>query len=412
MNLSRLQNEIKLWIGEGIITSAQGEKIIARYDGETPIYKRMSFWLKCVAAVLVGFALFLVISENWQQFPWLMQSLIAALPLVAAQGWAFFEDRRGNEKTAEVGWFFASIALGANIMLQAQIFHISSYYPNGVLYWVIGILPVVILRMSIVTYLLAASLFFMYLTMQLDHRQFSLVSLVPLATFSWFAFARQRFYTLVPFLLVLQFFLFTIFEHWQIRVDAMLWAFASVLLSVAITINMHDLAERWLLRTLGLILAFTLVLNMVMTFSLSHWHAGSSFVWIVCVAAAVSIALQWARYRAGALTLIVSANASATILVIALVGLSLGKDETDYDRVAVKIAANLVYLGTVVALILQAIKERAKGMFLGAVTALLIWAFVRYLDLFKNYLMTALIFVLCAFALVAMNKLWEKKYGN
>jgi hypothetical protein len=44
--------------------------------------------------------------------------------------------------------------------------------------------------------------------------------------------------------------------------------------------------------------------------------------------------------------------------------------------------------------------------------ALLLWALVRYLDLFHNYLITALIFILSAVALVFMNKLWEKKYEN
>ena len=129
----------------------------------------MSFWLQCLAATLAGFALLLVISKNWQHLSWFAQSSITLAPLVLAQLWALWQERKENHLGAELGWFFASIALGANIMIQAQIFHISAYYPNGVLFWVIGILPVLIFRGSHINYLLAAVLFFMYLIMQLDH---------------------------------------------------------------------------------------------------------------------------------------------------------------------------------------------------------------------------------------------------
>ena len=192
MNYRKLKAEISGWISDGIISPSQGEAILARYDGEVPLYKKMSFWLQCLAATLAGLALFLVISENWQRLGWAMQSIITALPLIGAQLFALWQERRQRPMAAEVGWFFALLALGANIMLQAQIFHISAYYPNGVLFWVIGILPVIWLRASTVTYLLAAVLFVVYLMIQLQHNQFATISLLPLALLSIFAWSKQK----------------------------------------------------------------------------------------------------------------------------------------------------------------------------------------------------------------------------
>ena len=86
----------------GIISAPQAQKILALYDGDVPVYKKMSFWLQCLAATFVGLALFLVISENWQRFHWGIQSLISALPLVAAHLWALWQEKRGKPLAAEV----------------------------------------------------------------------------------------------------------------------------------------------------------------------------------------------------------------------------------------------------------------------------------------------------------------------
>ncbi|HMV36266.1 MAG TPA: DUF2157 domain-containing protein, partial [Turneriella sp.] len=137
MNYHKLKAAVESWAQSGIISSAQGEKILALYEHDVPVYKTMRFWLMSLAVILLGFALFLVISANWQRFHWAAQSLIALTPLIAAQFFAMRSEQRDERLSADLGWFAASIALGANIMLQAQIFHISAYYPNGVLFWVI-----------------------------------------------------------------------------------------------------------------------------------------------------------------------------------------------------------------------------------------------------------------------------------
>lgn len=415
MNYNKLKAETQRWIENGIISGPQADKILSLYDGDVPVYKKMSFWLQCLAATFVGLALFLVISENWQRFHWGVQSLISALPLVVAHAWAFWQEKRDKPLAAEVGWFFASIALGANIMLQAQIFHISAYYPNGVLFWVIGILPVIWLRASTVNYLLASALFWVYLAMQLSHHQFAWLSVLPLAVFAMFAWSKQRVYTILPLLWVIYFFLQTVLAKWNIEVRGLAWELSVLLLSLALVQQFRDLSEAWLRRIVVLILATTAFFNILLTFRFFAGHSRIQTTAIVTFSVAgvalLALLLDRHKLRVRNLTYLIAGNVFANILCLWLQRYFVA-EESKEEYLFMRICANTIYLATVIVLLFQGIAARAKGLFLGSVMALLLWALVRYLDLFHNYLITALIFILSAVALVFMNKLWEKKYEN
>jgi uncharacterized membrane protein len=94
MNFNKLKQEVAAWVDENIISAQQAERILARYSAEVPAYKRMSFWLQCLAATLAGFALLLVISKNWQHLSWFAQSSITLAPLLLAQLWALWQERK------------------------------------------------------------------------------------------------------------------------------------------------------------------------------------------------------------------------------------------------------------------------------------------------------------------------------
>lgn len=413
MNYNKLKGETQRWIDNNIISAPQAEKILALYDGEVPVYKKMSFWLQCLAATFVGLALFLVISENWQRFHWLAQSMVTALPLIAAHLWALWQEKRDKPLAAEVGWFFASIALGANIMLQAQIFHISAYYPNGVLFWVIGILPVIWLRASTVNFLLATVLFITYLVMQLNHHQFAPLSILPLAVLTFFAWSKQKVYTILPLLWVIYFFLLTVLSKWDIQARGLAWELSLLLFSLAFVQQFRDLSETWLRRLMVLFLATAAFFNILLTFQFFAGHSQIQSTTLITFSmsgiALLTLIFNRNQLRIRNLTYLIAGNIFANIFCLWLQRFFIG-EETKEDYLFMRICANVIYLATVVVLLFQGISARAKGLFLGSVMALLLWALVRYLDLFHNYLITALIFILSAVALVFMNKLWEKKY--
>jgi uncharacterized membrane protein len=415
MNYNRLKKETDLWVGENLISAAQAEKILARYSSEVPAYKRMSFWLKCVAGLLGGLAFFLVISENWQHMGWLTQSLVAALPLLGAHIYAIWQEKKGNMLAAEVAWLLASLGLGANIMLQAQIFHISAYYPNGVLFWVIGILPVVLWRVSAVNFFLASVLFFVYLMMQLTHNQFSFISLLPLGALAWFTWSRQHVYTVLPLLWIVYMFLATILEKWGAHQKGIVWDYTMLIFATAFLQQFNRLKEDWLRRILCLVFGFTAFLNMLLTFSFfaHRVHIGSdSVVALVIVAVSlVSLLITRGTLRFPALTWLTVVNILAVLACVTVQSFLFKEREADdHPHYFMRIAANLAYLGSTVFLLFRAIRLREKSVFMISVGMFLLWALIRYIDLFKNYLITALIFALSALALILLNRLWEKKY--
>ncbi len=413
MNYHKLKAAVESWAENGIISSAQGEKILALYEHDVPIYKTMRFWLMSLAVVLLGFALFLVISANWQQLHYAAQSLIALTPLIAAQFLAIRSEMRDERLNADLGWFASSIAFGANIMLQAQIFHISAYYPNGVLFWVIGMLPVLWWRPTTITYLLGSVLFAVYMVMQMEHRQFSLLAALPLIVLVRTAVMRQTAMNALALIVNLYLFVLMLIIFRDLKHPGMLLELSHLALALALGHRLQQLKEsNFLLLLLLLFVGFHLM-ALIATFKPgARWLAGRENSWLPVLIAGISIAALYrmrGTLREKRLTTILLGGITALFTVGLIAGAVKTAQNGDSQLIA-RVGANVIYLASLVALIFQAIAVRAKRLFLASAFGLLLWTWIRYLDLFHDYLVTALIFAVSAFALLGLNKMWESKY--
>jgi len=413
MNYHKLKSEIARWQQGGIISSDQGSKILALYEHDVPVYKTMRFWLMSLAVVLLGFALFLVISANWQRFHWATQSLIALTPLIAAQIFAVRSELRDERLNADLGWFAASIALGANIMLQAQIFHISAYFPNGVLFWVIGMLPVLWWRPTTISYLLASALFATYMAMQMQYRQFSLLAFLPFIVLGRVAFVRQNAVNTLALLVNVYLFALMLLIYRDMRHPGMLWELSLLALALALMQRLHKLRD----SNFALLLVFVSLLlhlfALIATFKFgARFLLGEPTWWTalpVAILAGAALYQMRSELREARLTLI-TLGSLAALFVMGLLGRAIDSAQNGDGQLLTRIGANVVYLGSLVALIFYGIALRAKRLFLTSAAGLLLWTWIRYLDLFQDYLVTALIFALSALALIGLNKMWESKY--
>lgn len=412
MNYHKLKSEILRWQEQGIISTDQSTKILALYEHDVPVYKTMRFWLLSLAVVLLGFALFLVISANWQRLHYFTQSLIGVLPLIAAQYFAVRSELREQRFNADLGWFAASIAFGANIMLQAQIFHISAYYPNGVLFWVLGILPVLWWRPTTVSYLLASALFFMYMAMQIQHNQFSALAALPLLFLARTAYLRQTAVNTLTLLLTFYIFAFMVMAHRQWAHPGMLWELSLLLLALSLAQRFDRLSESSLTFILGVVAVAFYLITLIATFADgARWLIGKDTIWlaaIVMVLAGASLYRMRRELREARTTAIIAASLVA-LAIFGFVG-HLNEIAAKNSTLFVRIGANVVYVTSLVVLLFHGIHLRAKRLFLASATGLLLWTWIRYLDLFHDYLVTALIFTLSAVALIGLNKMWERKY--
>jgi uncharacterized membrane protein len=146
-----MAREVEKWIRDGLIESAQGEAILARYGARLEDAHGTSlgyYVLTALAILFVGLSLILIISHNWDKIPRLTRMLVLFCITIAVnlQGMRIL---LGDRYKAGVLWlFFGSICYGATIMLIAQIYHLGEHFPDGIFYWALGVLPLIFITQS------------------------------------------------------------------------------------------------------------------------------------------------------------------------------------------------------------------------------------------------------------------------
>lgn len=152
-----MAREVSDWVREGLIEPAQGEAILAQYGAKMEDATDSSlgyFMLTALAVLFVGLALILIVSHNWDEIPRLtrMLGLVFITLAVNLQGMRLM--LTGSDKAGIFWLFFGSICYGTTIMLIAQIYHIGEHFPDGILYWSLGVLPLIfITRSRLITFL-------------------------------------------------------------------------------------------------------------------------------------------------------------------------------------------------------------------------------------------------------------------
>ena len=162
--LKWLENEVTTWRNEGVINEAQAGAILSRYAGlrdsdEADRGSRLVTVLAVLGALLVGVGVITFFAANWQVIPkWVKVSLVFGSIVVSyAVGYYLAFEKQNYPRVGRAIIFLGSILYGAGIWLVAQIFHINAHYPDGVLFWAIGIVPIVVVCSSL-SILIEASL--------------------------------------------------------------------------------------------------------------------------------------------------------------------------------------------------------------------------------------------------------------
>ncbi len=148
--LQRLRGELAAWVGEGIITAEQGERIRGRYDFSAAEREEHRERNRAVAVVtmagaaLVGLGVILFFAANWSEIPrWGRFALIlAGMGGLHYSGYRLGWEPGRYPATGRALVTAGCLLFGAGIWQVSQAFNISSHYPNGVLLWAAGTLPV------------------------------------------------------------------------------------------------------------------------------------------------------------------------------------------------------------------------------------------------------------------------------
>ncbi|HCX69532.1 MAG TPA: hypothetical protein DHK64_18945, partial [Rhodobiaceae bacterium] len=137
--LHRLKSDIDLWIERGWVTPASAEAIL-KSAAERPSTRRMPAILAILGAVLIGFAVMSFVAANWTEIPKLTKLIMIFVAMWVSWGAAFALEKRGHANFAQAAVLIGLCLFGGGIMLIAQIYHIVTDDPGGVLAWCIAAL--------------------------------------------------------------------------------------------------------------------------------------------------------------------------------------------------------------------------------------------------------------------------------
>ncbi len=140
----RLFKEIELWLEDKIIEPYQADTIKNRYS-ENIEHNRLLASLFILGSILVGIGIILFIASNWRYIGEAFKISVIFF-LIAGFNLAgyYLRFRRNNyPRLGESLIFLGAVCFGAGVWLIAQIFQIPYNYANGILFWFIGILPLI-----------------------------------------------------------------------------------------------------------------------------------------------------------------------------------------------------------------------------------------------------------------------------
>ena len=144
MRKNLLRRETRRWVDEGLVEPFQAERILNRYGTSLSDAGPSALGLLTgLAGLFAGLALLLLVSANWEQLPRLARFTGLVTLTAALNGWGVLRLARNGSGGGLL--FLGGFAYGASIMLTGQMYHLGEHFPNGLLLWALGLVPLTLL---------------------------------------------------------------------------------------------------------------------------------------------------------------------------------------------------------------------------------------------------------------------------
>ncbi len=456
-----LASQLDDWRAAEIIAPDQAARILGLYETPAQLAQRgrslLLTTLMGVAALLVAMAVLLLIGYNWQAMPAAVKLLIIFSVLVATHAAGFVLRYRGQSRQlSDIAFFLGCLFFGAAIFLVAQIFHLSGHYPDTVWWWALGVLPFALCLESVLLHALLAALLALWCGMEvlgfadlggwfwfrwgfIPNGAYSLPLLI-LPGLLW-AYRRSSLATVWLYVLVLTWWAVIQPTAWRMfeLSPFFIGAVAGVMLLVA---DSHPRGSRLAApyRELGVLLmaGTLLVLSFYEaneeifnrpTYAYDHGVRSPPFLgpagaWALLAATAILALGVWyvaAKLQTDGATPQTStpermlSTARRQWLALGLIALMLGMIAwwiVDAGPLVPTILANVAMIVLGFWLIGTGLREESGRTFAAGVVYLLLWAVMRYIDLFGDFggmLGAAGMFLVCGLALFAVAWYWRQR---
>lgn len=404
-----LRAEVGRWRADGLIAPDQEEQILARYpDPDEGGRTRTTAVFTILGALLLGIGAILFIAHNWWAIPrGVKLTLILAVILLAhGSGYWLWHVRGTYPRLGHALVLLGTLLYGAGIWLVAQMYHLRAHWPQGILYWALGSLPVAYSLNSRPVLALAALLLGLWTAFDQGARQAGTWLFPPLfaALVGPAAYRLRAPESLALGAAGLGIWTFMNAMFWSRGIEefgamvgfAALAALGAALFGVSLW---HDLQPR--LRFMAPAYLYAgLILGLIGVYALSfRWDPNrrelvrwdpAILISLLAAAAVVALALAVRRDR----SLWPAAAGGAAVLASGLVVLV-------QHPVAQVAAANLVLLGVVAGLVAWGFREQRAGLVNVGLVAFVIQVVTRYFDLFWTLLDRSLFFMVGGVLLLA-----------
>ncbi|MEN6406957.1 MAG: GDYXXLXY domain-containing protein [Thermoguttaceae bacterium] len=455
-----LIGELDFWQTEGIVSGDQSARIVDLYETQADDARRKRFlavFALCgLAALMVGLSVLLLVGYNWSAMSASEKLAVLFGSLVASFGAAsYLRFRRRLAFTSEIVFLLACILYGASIWLIGQIFNINAHYPDGLWFWALGTLPVVLCMNTPLLHALYAGLLAIWVGCEiLDCNVFGrwlfhgwayvprsayTLPLLVLPGLIW-AYRRRSLTTIAVYIPVLAWWALLQPAAWQWEVDPTVFVglAGALLLSAA---QLHRVGDRRAApyRIYGILLAGGALVPLSFADDLINWLrrgtaaencAAGLTIAVIGAAAALGVVLFQQRNNADARRSFAGLLARQwfpLLLVAVLAGLCFWNGLFNQHGVACRdyavekwtvqvlvpaVIVNLMMLVLALWLMRVGLREDRTGPFTVGVLYFVFWAVLRYVDLFSGVggmLGAALMFLLCGVGLFAVARFWQRR---
>ena len=164
----QLEKKLPYWQAQGWLDHYAAQEILQDTQASIQKSHKLSFILGIMGVLLLAAGAISFFAANWQGMSKLVKlsllfSSMTGSYLISAR---FFYQQR-HPALGQVFLLLGVLLFGNNIMLIAQIYHIDSHYPNGILLWAIGALTTAYIMRSETVLILAILLSLLWSSMEI-----------------------------------------------------------------------------------------------------------------------------------------------------------------------------------------------------------------------------------------------------
>ncbi len=454
-----LSAELTAWQQSDIVTAEQAQRVLAEYESVESSRQQHSsrgvMALQSIAALFACLAVLLVVGYNWQELAWWLKVAMSFTMVLSAHATAaYLRFRTPRIRLANTLCFAACILYGVAIWLIAQVFHLDAHYPDGVFWWAVGVIPIAWAFDSVLLHLLVASLVALWTGMEIINFSHlgpwwwrnmpngAYAAAVLIAPGMWWSYRARSLVALSAYVAIIA---------WWCTLQGLAWDFRQQMVFVVAALGpllfmlaeLHSVGSRLAIpyRFWGTLLTGGALIPLSFGEfyrSMFNWWGRRAapfdllplFVFAI-VSAVVICGLDWGRlgrdqvsaWSPQRLQQVLRRQweplAALVLVLIAAVFAALNLSEAresgaysaDTPWGAV-IAINLTMIGMALWLIQVGVREQRGLTFSAGVGYLLLWGWLRYVDLFAEaggMLGAAGLFFLMAVTLVVVARWWGRQ---